>query len=160
MNHTLVLSPNIGLAVITLKGDITLADRARALDDFLSQMDGRDDISSILIDLRDAYSLPESFETANRYAQRIASDRVLRRCRHAYLYSHGSSTNPVVEKLAEARQFRFRRFKLMSEALDWLLAPRRTGLANEVRLQGEPSLEHVLASLRREAGFLPQARAA
>ena len=157
MNHTIVLSPNIGLAVVTLKGDITLDDRARALDDFLSQVDGREDISSILIDMRDAYSLPESFETANRYAERIASDRVLRRCRHAYLYSHRYSLNPVVEKLAEARQFRFRRFKQMSEALDWLLAPRRPGMSAGI---AEPSLEDVLVNLRREAGFLPQTKAA
>lgn len=160
MNHTIVLSPNIGLAVVTLRGDITLADRARALDDFLEQMAGRDDIGSILIDMQEAYSLPETFDTANRFAQRIAADRFLRTCRHAYLYSHRSSANPVVEKLAEARQFRFRRFKVMSEALDWLLSPRRTGIPVSVRLQAEPSLAHVLASLRREAGILPQSQVA
>lgn len=160
MNHSIVLSPNLGLAVVTLRGDITLADRARALDDFLSQTEGRDDISSILIDLRDAYSMPESLQAAKRYAQRIASERVLRRCRHAYLYSQSTSANPVVEKLAEARQFRFRRFNVASEALDWLLAPRRNGMQQAARPEAEPSLSHVLAALRREAGFLPVAQAA
>lgn len=160
MNHSIVLSPNIGLAVVTLRGDITLADRARALDDFLAQTEGRDDISSILIDLRDAYSLPEPIQDASRFAHRIANDRVLRRCRHAYLYSHSTSANPAVEKLAEAQQFRFKRFNVMAEALDWLLAPRRGGAQTAARLEAEPSLAHVLAALRREAGFLPVAQAA
>jgi hypothetical protein len=137
-----------------------VADRARALDDFLAQMEGRDDITGVLIDMKAAQSQPESFEAASSFAQRIATDRVLRRCRHAYLYADTASANPVVEMLAQARQFKFRRFAQMSEALDWLLMPRRTGLQPAVQLAQEPPLAHVLASLRREAGFLPAAKAA
>jgi hypothetical protein len=160
MKHSIVLSPDLGLAVITLAGTITLADRARALDDFLAQAQGRDDIHGILVDLRDARSNHEPLGAASEYAHRLSTNRMLRRCRHAYVYSDAASANPVVETLAQALQFRFRRFNGMPEALDWLLMPRRVAPTATVADGDGPSLEQVLIALRRRAGFIPASRAA
>lgn len=153
MTCSIVLSPNIGLAVVTLRGDVSLTDRADALDALLAQLeDGA--IRGILMDMSDARAIPESFQAAATFAERLAGERRLRECRIAYLYSDAASVNGVVEKLAEARQFRFRRFSVMAEAIDWLLTPRRTGQITAMPpVQEEPPLAKVLARLKREAGF-------
>ncbi|QSX76965.1 hypothetical protein [Agrilutibacter solisilvae] len=158
MNHSIVLSPNIGLAVVTLRGQISIADRALALDALLEQLEGQE-IRSILMDMQEAQAVPESFQAASEFAQRLAGERRLRECRVAYLYGNASNANGVVEKLAEARQFRSRRFEVMSEAIDWLLTPRRTGTipALPPQQEPEPPLAKVLARLKREAGLLKTA---
>ena len=152
MSHSIVLSPYIGLAVVTLRGEVSVADRANALDALLVQLEGHE-IRSILMDMQEAQAVPESFQAANAFAQRLAGERRLRGCRIAYLYSNASSANTVVETLAEARQFRFRRFSVMSEAIDWLLTPKRTLAAAPVEPDAEPPLAKVLARLKREAGY-------
>ena len=151
MSHSIVLSPNIGLAVVTLRGEISVSDRANALDALLVQLEGHD-IRGILMDMQQAQAAPESFQAASEFAQRLAGERRLRDCRIAYVYGHASSVNSVVERLAEARQFRFRRFMVMSEAIDWLLTPRRAAAAAQTAAaDAEPPLAKVLARLKREA---------
>lgn len=153
MTCSIVLSPNIGLAVVTLRGEVSLADRSEALDALLAQLEGNA-IRGILLDMSEARALPEPFQASAAFAERLAGERRLRDCRIAYLYSDASSVNGVVEKLAEARQFRFRRFSVMAEAIDWLLTPRRTGSIPALPpVKEEPPLAKVLARLRREAGF-------
>jgi hypothetical protein len=153
MNYAIVLSPNIGLAVVTLRGDVSLTDRADALDALLAQLEG-DAVRGILMDMSQARAIPESFQAAAAFAERLAGERRLRECRIAYLYLDASSVNGVVEALAEARQFRFRRFTVMADAIDWLLTPRRTGSIPALPpVAEEPPLAKVLARLKRDAGF-------
>jgi hypothetical protein len=142
MPHSIEVSPYMGLAAVTLWGDVTVEERARALDDTLGRLHGAP--YGILLDFQRARATADSFEASNNFARRLAGEERLRDCRVAYVYAQAGSVNPVVEKLAQARRFRFRRFAAASSAIDWLLTPRRQRLA----VRREPSAREVLADLR------------
>ena len=146
MHHSIEVSSYMGLAAVTLCGEISATDRLRVLDETLGRLEpGR--AYGILIDLQRARATPDTFEACNRLATRLSEEPRLRACRVAYVYSHPGNANPVVERLAEARRFRFRRFVVVSDAIDWLLTPKRTRVAPHAG----PSAPEVLATLRRAA---------
>lgn len=142
MPHSIDVNSYMGLAAITLWGDVTVEERAQALDDTLGRLQGAS--YGILLDFQRARAAADTFESCNNFARRLAGEERLRECRVAYVYSQSDNVNPVVEKLAQARRFRFRRFAVASTAIDWLLSPRHQRHA----LRREPSAKEVLAKLR------------
>ena len=147
MQHSIEVSSYMGLAAVTLYGEVSATDRLRVLDETLERLEA-DRGYGILIDLQHARAAPDTFEACNRLAMRLAEEPRLRSCRVAYVYSEPGSANPMVERLAAARRFRFRRFLGVSEAIDWLLTPRRIRTA----AKPESSAPEVLARLRRTPG--------
>jgi hypothetical protein len=147
MQHSIEVSSYMGLAAVTLCGEVSATDRLRVLDETLGRLEADRDYG-ILIDLQRARATPDTFEACNRLAMRLAEEPRLRSCRVAYVYSEPESASPMVERLAAARSFRFRRFFGVSEAIDWLLTPRRIRTIP----QPEPSAPEVLARLRRTTG--------
>ena len=143
MRHSIEVSPYMGLAAVTFRGDVSAADRLRALDEMLPRLE-RERGYGILIDMQGARAVSDTFEACNELARRLAGEARLRGCRVAYVYSLPGSANPVVERLAAARRFRFRRFPAVPEAIDWLLSPRRRRPA----AAPEPSAPEVLSRLR------------
>ena len=147
MSFEVETNPYLGLVVCTLWGIVWVEERQAALDETLSQMeDGRS--YRILVDMIGASCANDSLEASGAFAQRLASERKLRGCRIAYLYPHGARIKQAVERLAEAREFRFRRFNCTTDALDWLLAPPTTRPAPSVEAQAEPDAMTLLAGLR------------
>lgn len=147
MQHSIEVNTYMGLAAVTLCGEVSATDRLRVLDETLGRLEA-DRGYGILIDLQRARAAPDTFEACNRLATRLAEEPRLRDCRVAYVYSEAACANPMVERLAAARRFRFRRFSGVSEAIDWLLTARRLRVAPEL----EPSAPEVLAKLRGMGG--------
>lgn len=145
MPHSIEVSSYMGLAAVTMWGDVTVKERTRALDETLGRLLGAP--YGILIDFRHARAAIDTFEESNALARRLAEEPKLRGCRVAYVYSQSACANAVVEQIAVARRFRFRRFTHASTAIDWLLTPR--GQRRTPRR--EPSATEVLAELRARA---------
>jgi hypothetical protein len=146
MHHSIEVSSYMGLAAVTLCGEVSATDRLQVLDETLGRLEA-DRRYGILIDLQRARAMPDTFEACNHLATRLAEEPRLRDCRVAYVYSESACANPMIERLAAARRFRFRRFFVVSEAIDWLLTPRWIRPA----AHAEPSAPEVLARLRRTA---------
>jgi hypothetical protein len=137
----------MGLVVCTLWGLVWVDERNAALDQALAQMEP-DRPYRILVDMIGATCANDSLQTSAAYAKRLASESKLRDCRTAYLYPDGARINHAVERLAEAREFRFRRFTTTTEALDWLLAPApRIRPMPPIQAQAEDAMT-LLAGLR------------
>lgn len=75
----------------------------------------------ILIDYLEATHQPASFESSNAFAATISNDPVLRHCRIAFVGGRRQQFNAVVETLADARRYPFRRFYDRETAIGWLL---------------------------------------
>jgi hypothetical protein len=148
MAHEVETNQYLGLIVCTLWGLVWVEERNAALDETLAQMEeGRP--YRILVDMIGASCANESLETSAEYARRLASERRLKGCRIAYLYPEGARVNIAVEKLAEARDFKFRRFATTTDALDWLLSPpTRIKPVPALEQQDEPDAITLLAGLR------------
>jgi hypothetical protein len=150
MSYEVEVNQYLGLAVCTLWGLVWVEEREIALDEVIAQMDaGRP--YRILVDMIGASCANESIERSAAFAQRLASEPKLRGCRIAYLYPEGARINQAVERLAEARDFRFRRFTTTTDALDWLLSPPTRIVAAPETLQAqptEPDAMTLLAGLR------------
>lgn len=148
MAHEVETNQYLGLIVCTLWGLVWVEERNTALDETLAQMEeGRP--YRILVDMIGASCANESLEASAEYARRLASERRLKGCRIAYLYPEGARVNVAVEKLAEARDFKFRRFSTTTDALDWLLSPpTRIKPVPAIEQQDEPDAITLLAGLR------------
>lgn len=148
MAYEVEVNQYLGLIVCTLWGLVWVEERNAALDETIAQMeDGRP--YRILVDMIGASCPNESLETSAAYARRLASERKLKGCRVAYLYPEGARINVAVEKLAEAREFKFRRFATTTDALDWLLSPpTRIKPVPALEQQDEPDAITLLAGLR------------
>ena len=148
MAYEVEVNQYLGLVVCTLWGLVWVEDRNAALDEVVSQMeDGRP--YRVLVDMIGASCANESLEASAASAQRLAGERKLRGCRIAYLYPEGARINVAVERLAEAREFKFRRFCTTTDALDWLLSPpTRFKAAPTLEQQTEPDAITLLAGLR------------
>ena len=109
MPYEVEVNQYLGLAVCTLWGLVWVEERQAALDEVLAEMeDGRP--YRILVDMIGASCANDSLATSAAFAQRLATERKLKGCRFAYLYPDGARINLAVERLAEARDFKFRRF--------------------------------------------------
>ena len=148
MPHEVEVNQYLGLTVLTLWGLVWVEERQTALDEVIAQMDeGRP--YRILVDMIGASCANDSLETSARFASRLATERKLKGCRIAYLYPDNARINLAVERLAEARDFRFRRFTTTTEALDWLLSPpTRIKPALQIETHAEPDALPLLAGLR------------
>jgi hypothetical protein len=148
MPYEVEVNQYLGLTVCTLWGLVWVEERQAALDEILAEMEeGRP--YRILVDMIGASCANDSLATSAAFAQRLATERKLRGCRIAYLYPEGARINLAVERLAEARDFRFRRFTATTEALDWLLSPpTRIKAAPPIEAQAEPDAMTLLAGLR------------
>lgn len=148
MPHEVEVNPYLGLTVCTLWGLVWVEERHAMLDEVIAQMEeGRS--YRILVDMIGASCANDTLEASAEFARRLASERKLKACRIAYLYPDGARINLAVERLAEARDFRFRRFASTTEALDWLLSPTpRIKAAPPIEPQAEPDALTLLAGLR------------
>ena len=148
MPYEVEVNQYLGLAVCTLWGLVWVEERQAALDEVLAEMeDGRP--YRILVDMIGASCANDSLATSAAFAQRLATERKLKGCRFAYLYPDGTRINLAVERLAEARDFKFRRFATTTEALDWLLSPpTRINAMPPLSTHAEPDAMTLLAGLR------------
>ena len=138
----------LGLTCCTMWGLLWIEERQAALDEVIATFDeGRP--YRILVDMIGASCANDTLESSARLAQRLASEPKLKGCRIAYLYNDGARINQAVERLAEARDFKFRRFATTTDALDWLLAPpTRIAAAPPIETHAEPDAMTLLAGLR------------
>jgi hypothetical protein len=148
MSHEVETNPYLGLIVCTLWGLVWMEERHEALDATLAQIEPGKPYR-ILVDMLGASCANDSLDASSAFAQRLSSERALRGCRIAYLYVDGQRINHSVERLAEAREFRFRRFSATTDALDWLLSPpTRIGAMPPLAAHAEPDAMTLLAGLR------------
>lgn len=112
----------MNLAVVTLWGRVTVAEREQALDTILERMDPDRDYR-VLVDLIGAQPVPDGDHAIAEFARRLAGVVHERGWRLAYLYPAGSRAHQLVEQLACASDLAFRRFNAVIDAMDWLLAP-------------------------------------
>lgn len=124
MSHEVEANAYLGMVVVTLWGEVSVGERARALDKALRHLDGT--CHRLLIDFIGGHAVEDSFQASSEFARRLASEPKLRGCRIAYVYPPNAKTNTAVETLARARQLRFRKFESVSGAIDWLLAASRS----------------------------------
>lgn len=148
MAYEVEVNHYMGVVVVTLWGTVSVRERGQALDAVLDRLeDGRQ--YRILVDLIGAYAAQDSYEDSSAFARRLAHERRLRQCRLAYLYPPRARINHVVERLCAARQLRFRKFEVITEALDWLLAPPpRLRPLPPIEQQVGPDAVTLLAGLR------------
>jgi hypothetical protein len=148
MSYEVETNPYLGLVVCTMWGLIWVEERHAALDETVAQLDEGKPYR-ILVDMIGASCANDTLEASGEFARRLAGERKLRDCRIAYLYPDGKRINHAIERLAEARDFRFRRYSTMSDALDWLLSPAtRLRPMPPVAQQAEPDAVTLLAGLR------------
>lgn len=125
MSHVVEVNHYLGLVAVTFWGAVSIEERAIALDEALAGLEVGQ-CHRIVVDFLGARAAADSFKAGNDHARRLASEPKLRGCRIGYVYPQDASVNPVVEAIAEARGFRFRKFNRVADALDWLLAmPKR-----------------------------------
>lgn len=125
MSHVVEVNHYLGLVVVTFRGAVSIEDRSLALDEALVHLDG-ERCHRLLIDFLGARATADSFKASNDHARRLSSEPKLRSCRIGYVHPQAPTVNHVVEAIAEARGFRFRKFNRVADALDWLLAvPKR-----------------------------------
>jgi hypothetical protein len=148
MSYEVEVNHYLGLTVCTMWGLVWVEERHRALDEVVAQMEeGRP--YRILVDMIGASCASDMLDDSARFASRLAGEKRLKGCRIAYLYPNNARINTAVEKLAEAREFRFRRFSTTTDALDWLLSPpTRLKPAPAITSQVEPDAVTLLAGLR------------
>ena len=148
MSYEVETNPYLGLVVCTLWGLVWVEERHAALDATLAEMEpGRP--YRILVDMIGASCANDTLEASSEFARRLSTERALRGCRIAYLYPDGRRINQAVERLAEARDFKFRRFSATTEALDWLLSPpTRINAMPPLSSHAEPDAMTLLAGLR------------
>jgi len=148
MPYEVETNPYLGLVVCTMWGLVWVQERHAALDATLAEIEpGRP--YRVLVDMIGASCANDTLEASGEFARRLSSERKLRGCRIAYLYPDGKRINQAVERLAEARDFRFRRFGATNEALDWLLSsPARLTAMPSLTTHAEPDAMTLLAGLR------------
>jgi len=148
MSYEVETNRYLGLVTCTFWGLVWVEERHAALDEVLAHLSPGPPCR-ILIDMIGATCAIDTLDASSALAKRLAGERRLRDCRIAYLYPSGARINQAVEKLAEAREFRFRRFARTTEALDWLLAPPvRIKPMPALQAQAEPDAMTLLAGLR------------
>lgn len=148
MSYEVESNPYLGLVTCTLWGLVWVEERHAALDEVLAELEPGHTYR-ILVDMIGASCAIDTLEASAALAKRLANERRLRNCRIAYLYPPGARINQAVEQLAEAREFRFRRFQRTTDALDWLLAPPvRLRPAPDLEAHAEPDAMTLLAGLR------------
>lgn len=133
MSHEVEANTYLGMVVVTLWGEVSVEERARALDKALRYLDG-ETCNRVLIDFIGGHAIEESLQASSEFARRLASEPKLRGCRIAYVYPPNAKVNSAVEALARARQLRFRKFEGVAGAVDWLLAAPRSAPVATTRL--------------------------
>lgn len=117
--HAIETDPHAGLIATTFYGELHVDERCAAIDEMVATV--RDTgVSRLLIDLSLARIAADGIGAANRLANRLARDRVLERCRIAYV-GRPTQHDPAVEVLASAKGFEAERFASRDEATAWLL---------------------------------------
>ena len=147
MSYEVETNPYLGLVVCTMWGLVWVEERHAALDETLAQIDEGKSYR-ILVDMIGASCANDSLEASSAFARRLAGERKLRDCRIAYLYPDGTRINQRVERLAEERAFKFRRFTTTTDALDWLLSPPTHIASAPAPYVQEPDAMTMLAGLR------------
>ena len=148
MSYEVETNPYLGLVTCTFWGLVWVEERHAALDEVIAHL-APGQSRRILVDMIGASCAIDTLEASSALAKRLAGERRLRDCRIAYLYPPNARINQAVEKLAEAREFKFRRFARTTDALDWLLAPPvRITPMPQLETQAEPDAMTLLAGLR------------
>lgn len=138
----------MNLAVVTLWGRVSMAERSRALDDLLARIEGGRPYR-ILVDMIGAMAAPDSAQDVQAHVDRLSGVPLFRDSRVAYLYPDGGRANAALEQHAQFRALPCRRFVAVNDALDWLLAPTpRLDPLPPIQAQALPQSDQVLARPR------------
>jgi hypothetical protein len=156
MAYEVETNPYLGLVVCTMWGVVWVEERHAALDATLAQITPGKPYR-VLVDMIGASCANDSLEASGVFAQRLAQRTQVARLPNRVSLSATTRINHAVEKLAEARAFRFRRFSAMSDALDWLLAPPpRLRVAPPIEAQVEPDAVTLLAGFAQPGVGSPE----
>lgn len=118
--YVVTANPTSQIVTVRYYGRVAVADREQALTDLLPVLE-ETGYRQILVDFRNADCIINDFDASNTFASRLAFQPRLRTCQIAYLTQPGGHVDPVVEALADARGFVFRRFDNRRLAIHWLL---------------------------------------
>lgn len=117
MPYVVDLLHELGVVRVVFSGQVSLQDRADALNAVLQHQAGSS-YRKVLIDLGDATLADASSSETLAYASRLASDPVMRGMRIAYIGD--ASLAASVESLAALRGYFYQRFRSQASALRWL----------------------------------------
>lgn len=114
-------------------GCVTIESRIAAMDETLALLDSTG-YRRILIDYIEARAQLDSLASLSSFATLISSNAQLRQCRITFVGRQNQQFNAVIETLAEARHYPFRRFYDRESAIAWLLsdAPRYDELVSRL----------------------------
>lgn len=121
MAHEVTRVDAHGLIAVRYRDNVTIESRLQAMRETLLLL-GETGFRRILIDYVAAVHHVATFAESNAFASTIAHHPVLRQCRIAFVGSRGQQFNAVVETLADARRYPFRRFFDPQTALSWLMS--------------------------------------
>jgi hypothetical protein len=105
---------------VRYRGNISIDTRRQAMHETLALLEASG-FRRILIDYVDAQYHLGTFAESNAFASTISNQPLLRQCRIAFVGSQGQQFNAVIETLADARRYPFRRFFDRESALAWLM---------------------------------------
>lgn len=110
---------------VRYSGCVSIENRVTAMNETLGLLD-RTGYRRILIDYNQAQTHMDSMASMSRFATLISSNAQLRQCRITFVGDRNQQFNAVIETLADARHYPFRRFYDRESAIAWLLsdAPR------------------------------------
>lgn len=120
MAHAVHTDEARALIEVCYSGHVSVEQRLDAMQQTLALL-ACTQFDRILIDYLDATHQPTSFASSNAFAATISNHPVLRHCRIAFVGGRRQQFNAVVEMLADARRYPFRRFYDRDSAIRWLL---------------------------------------
>lgn len=117
---TLAVDHDRGLVTVTYRGTITLDDRIEAVEAASRELE-ETGYRRVLVDLSRAEMASQAPEAESRFAHVLSNNRVLARCRTAYLARERQAGNWFIELLAKTRHYPFGHFTDLDRAYEWLM---------------------------------------
>lgn len=119
MPYTLQLDDTNAALDLRYHGVVTVAERFQAWAESRPLLE-RSCYRRILIDLTAAQAGPDGPADFSAFANRITSEPLLLASRTAFVVPAVHPANHLIEVLADARHYPFRRFDARAPALEWL----------------------------------------
>jgi len=119
MPYTLQLDDTEAMLDLRYHGVVTVAERFQAWAESRPLLE-RSGYRRILIDLTAAQAGPDGPADFSAFANRITSEPLLLASRTAFVVPPVHPANHLIEVLADARHYPFRRFDARAPALEWL----------------------------------------
>ncbi|MBW3549261.1 MAG: hypothetical protein KY442_00155 [Proteobacteria bacterium] len=121
MAYTVSTDDGHELIDVRYRGCVSIGSRIQAMNETLVLLDSTG-YRRIMVDYLEAKAHLDSLASASAFASLISSDPQLRQCRITFVGSRTQQFNAVVETLADARHYPFKRFYDRASALAWLLS--------------------------------------